>query len=99
MAESDSTIPSIEVRNLSYKFQDGSDGLENVSMSLPAGSRTLLIGGESHQDPHVKPFQKTKPKPQQTERGRLPSSGSFQESALRPITPSLSAARIPSRTA
>ncbi|KAJ5622615.1 hypothetical protein N7528_005847 [Penicillium herquei] len=36
--------PSIEVQNLSYKFQDGSDGLENVLLSLPSGSRTLLIG-------------------------------------------------------
>lgn len=43
--------PSIEVQNLSYKFQDGSSGLENVSMSLPPGSRTLLIGGESYTSP------------------------------------------------
>lgn len=46
MADVNSTPPSIEVQNLSYKFQDGSSGLENVTMSLPAGSRTLLIGGE-----------------------------------------------------
>ncbi|KAJ5352321.1 ABC transporter [Penicillium brevicompactum] len=37
-------LPNIEVQNLSYKFQDGSDGLQDVGMSLPAGSRTLLIG-------------------------------------------------------
>lgn len=37
--------PSIAVKDLSYKFQDGSDGLEHVSLDLPAGSRTLLIGG------------------------------------------------------
>ncbi|EPS26098.1 ABC transporter domain-containing protein [Penicillium oxalicum] len=36
--------PSIAVKDLSYKFQDGSDGLEHVSLDLPAGSRTLLIG-------------------------------------------------------
>ncbi|KAJ5491617.1 ABC transporter domain-containing protein [Penicillium diatomitis] len=36
--------PSIAVQGLSYKFQDGSDGLENVTLDLPAGSRTLLIG-------------------------------------------------------
>ncbi|KAL1972482.1 hypothetical protein VTN31DRAFT_6896 [Thermomyces dupontii] len=36
--------PTIEVNQLSYKFPDGSVGLENVSLSLPAGSRTLLIG-------------------------------------------------------
>lgn len=37
--------PSIEVQNLSYRFQDGSAGLENVQLDLPPGSRTLLIGG------------------------------------------------------
>lgn len=51
MADINSTPPNIEVQNLSYKFQDGSSGLENVSMSLPAGSRTLLIGGESNPVP------------------------------------------------
>lgn len=43
---SSNPLPNIEVQNLSYKFQDGSDGLQDVGMSLPAGSRTLLIGGE-----------------------------------------------------
>lgn len=47
MAETNNK-PSIEVRDLSYKFQDGSDGLENVTLDLPAGSRTLLIGGNRH---------------------------------------------------
>jgi CCR4-NOT complex subunit CAF16 len=47
MAEPDKK-PSIEVRDLSYKFQDGSNGLENVTLDLPAGSRTLLIGGNRH---------------------------------------------------
>uniref|UniRef100_A0A093UNX3 Putative ABC transporter ATP-binding protein C20G4.01 n=1 Tax=Talaromyces marneffei PM1 TaxID=1077442 RepID=A0A093UNX3_TALMA len=36
--------PSINVQNLNYKFQDGSDGLKGVGLSLPSGSRTLLIG-------------------------------------------------------
>ncbi|KAF7125502.1 hypothetical protein CNMCM5793_001741 [Aspergillus hiratsukae] len=36
--------PSIDVNGLNYKFQDGSSGLTNVALSLPAGSRTLLIG-------------------------------------------------------
>ncbi|KAL4926513.1 putative ABC transporter [Aspergillus undulatus] len=36
--------PSIHVQNLSYKFPDGSNGLTNVALDLPAGSRTLLIG-------------------------------------------------------
>ncbi|EYE97267.1 putative ABC transporter [Aspergillus ruber CBS 135680] len=36
--------PSITVQNLSYKFQDGSSGLNNLNLDLPPGSRTLLIG-------------------------------------------------------
>ncbi|KAH0846664.1 hypothetical protein AYO21_08065 [Fonsecaea monophora] len=36
--------PEILVRGLTYKFPDGSTGLENINLSLPAGSRTLLIG-------------------------------------------------------
>jgi CCR4-NOT complex subunit CAF16 len=36
--------PSIEVNNLSYTFADHSTGLYNVILSLPPGSRTLLIG-------------------------------------------------------
>lgn len=43
--------PSIAVQNLSYKFQDGSAGLENVQLDLPSGSRTLLIGGNSQEAP------------------------------------------------
>lgn len=35
---------SIEVRNLTYKFPDRSLGLDDVTLSLPPGSRTLLIG-------------------------------------------------------
>ena len=37
--------PSIEIANLSYAFPDGSSGLQNVQLSLPPASRTLLIGG------------------------------------------------------
>ena len=37
--------PSVEVNDLSYAFPDGSSGLQNVILSLPPGSRTLLIGG------------------------------------------------------
>jgi len=36
--------PSIDVQKLSYKFPDGSSGLRDVILSLPPGSRTLLIG-------------------------------------------------------
>ncbi len=40
-----SDSPDIHVQNLTYKFQDGSPGLTEVGLDLPAGSRTLLIGG------------------------------------------------------
>lgn len=43
--------PSIKVTNLSYRFPDGSAGLRNVSLDLPPGSRTLLIGGISPPSP------------------------------------------------
>jgi CCR4-NOT complex subunit CAF16 len=36
---------SIKVKHLSYSFQDGSSGLQDVVLDLPQGSRTLLIGG------------------------------------------------------
>lgn len=36
----------IKVNKLSYKFQDGSYGLTDIILDLPAGSRTLLVGGE-----------------------------------------------------
>ncbi|OJJ04617.1 hypothetical protein ASPVEDRAFT_54751 [Aspergillus versicolor CBS 583.65] len=39
-----SDSPEIHVQNLTYKFQDGSPGLTEVGLDLPAGSRTLLIG-------------------------------------------------------
>jgi CCR4-NOT complex subunit CAF16 len=52
MAQStDPQEPSIAVQNLSYKFQDGSAGLENVKLDLPPGSRTLLIGGNTQDVP------------------------------------------------
>src|ERR1700726_2456147 len=34
--------PSISVKGLSYAFQDGSLGLQDINLTLPAGSRTLL---------------------------------------------------------
>ncbi|KAG9204350.1 CCR4-NOT regulatory complex component [Epicoccum nigrum] len=41
----DSTLaPSIDVKQLSYAFPDGSSGLKDVFLDLPPGSRTLLIG-------------------------------------------------------
>ncbi|RAH72757.1 putative ABC transporter [Aspergillus aculeatinus CBS 121060] len=44
MADSDLHLPSIEVRNLSFKFPDGSSGLTDINLNVPSGSRTLLIG-------------------------------------------------------
>jgi CCR4-NOT complex subunit CAF16 len=41
--------PSIDVKNLSYAFPDGSSGLNEVFLNLPPGSRTLLIGGDTSQ--------------------------------------------------
>jgi CCR4-NOT complex subunit CAF16 len=40
--------PSIDVKNLNYAFPDGSSGLNEVFLNLPPGSRTLLIGGNTH---------------------------------------------------
>jgi CCR4-NOT complex subunit CAF16 len=42
--DSSAPIPTVVTNNLSYAFPDGSSGLQNVSLDLPAGSRTLLIG-------------------------------------------------------
>ena len=39
--------PTVEVKGLSYLFPGGVPGLDNVVLDLPAGSRTLLIGGSS----------------------------------------------------
>src|SRR6202043_3089451 len=36
--------PTIDVNDLTFRFPDYSIGLANVQLSLPAGSRTLLIG-------------------------------------------------------
>ena len=36
--------PKITVNNLSYTFPDRSLGLQNLTLSLPPSSRTLLIG-------------------------------------------------------
>lgn len=46
-SKANGVAPSIAVKNLHYKFPDGSSGLRDVILDLPPGSRTLLIGGES----------------------------------------------------
>lgn len=38
--------PTVEATGLSYKFPDGTPGLTDIRLSLPVGSRTLLIGGK-----------------------------------------------------
>lgn len=38
--------PTIGVKDLTFAFPDGTTGLKNISLDLPAGSRTLLIGGK-----------------------------------------------------
>lgn len=35
---------SVTVRNLNFSFPDGSSGLQDLNLDLPAGSRALLIG-------------------------------------------------------
>ncbi|PWY83047.1 P-loop containing nucleoside triphosphate hydrolase protein [Aspergillus heteromorphus CBS 117.55] len=44
MADHSDPSPSIEVKNLSFKFPGGAPGLTDVNLQVPAGSRTLLIG-------------------------------------------------------
>lgn len=38
--------PNITTKDLTFAFPDGTSGLQNVSLELPAGSRNLLIGGK-----------------------------------------------------
>lgn len=45
--------PSITVNSLTYAFPDGSSGLRDVSLDLPAGSRALLIGGKTFKIKHA----------------------------------------------
>jgi len=40
--------PFIGVKNLTFKFPDGSSGLQDIQLDLPPRSRTLLIGGTKH---------------------------------------------------
>lgn len=47
MAQSNQKEPSIVVQGLTYRFQNGAPGLNNVDLDLPSGSRTLLIGGKN----------------------------------------------------
>lgn len=40
--------PTIATRDLSYAFPDGSKGLQDISLDLPANARCLLIGGKQY---------------------------------------------------
>lgn len=46
MAQPNQKEPSIVAKGLTYRFQNGAPGLNNVNLDLPSGSRTLLIGGK-----------------------------------------------------
>jgi ABC-type transport system involved in cytochrome bd biosynthesis fused ATPase/permease subunit len=46
--------PNITTKDLTFAFPDGTSGLQNVSLTLPAGSRNLLIGGKHILPPHHK---------------------------------------------
>jgi hypothetical protein len=64
--------PTISTKNLTFAFPDGTSGLENVNLTLPAGSRNLLIGGKAPDSPSL-PNTHAK-SPEQTERAKQPSS-------------------------
>lgn len=38
--------PTIATNGLTFAFPDGTTGLTDISIDLPAGSRNLLIGGK-----------------------------------------------------
>ena len=43
--------PSVQVRDLTFAFPDGSTGLRDIALDLPPGSRSLLIGGKTYSNP------------------------------------------------
>lgn len=66
--------PNITTKDLTFAFPDGTSGLQNVSLTLPAGSRNLLIGGKPHltpQNPSYTPHAKS---PERTARAKQPCS-------------------------
>src|SRR5437868_4570351 len=42
--QEETQAPTIQANRLTFNFPDGTTGLRDISLSLPAGSRTLLIG-------------------------------------------------------
>jgi hypothetical protein len=66
--------PTIATKDLTFAFPDGSSGLEHVSLDLPAGSRTLLIGGKQKASLHTS-YTHAK-SPERTVLAKQPSSAS-----------------------
>ncbi len=50
-----SSPPTITVSDLTFTFPDSTTGLTNISLDLPAGARTLLIGGKPANPSHPLP--------------------------------------------
>ena len=50
----DAPLPTIGVKDLTFAFPDGSTGLKDIFLDLPAGSRTLLIGGKISLFPYTR---------------------------------------------
>lgn len=63
--------PTITTKDLTFAFPDGTSGLENVSLDLPAGSRNLLIGGKL---PLIASHRTRTKSPEQMARARQPCS-------------------------
>ncbi len=78
--------PSIEVRNLTFAFPDGTTGLQNISLQLPAGSRTLLIGGKAILPSHSNLHGMLNPQ-EQMARARRRFCVCCQENACRHLVP------------
>lgn len=78
--------PNIAVNNLTFTFPDSTRGLQDISLDLPPGSRTLLIGGKPPLPPPTHPKQQLNPQ-EQMARAKQPSSASSPANAWPPATP------------
>jgi CCR4-NOT complex subunit CAF16 len=45
--------PTISTKELYYAFPDGSKGLQDINLDLPANARCLLIGGKHNRPIHI----------------------------------------------
>lgn len=98
--------PTVTVKGLNYLFPGGRPGLQDVAIDLPAGSRTLLIGGEILFFPSLQiptyllyPPTNNPPHPQPTAPAKPPSSASSPANASPPPPPSALRASTPSKRA